>query len=280
LTANGDGAGATRIAVVTGAGRGFGREIARRLAARGFSVLATDIDLESAQETAQEIGSGAWAMALDVRDPEAHRRAAAQATEHGRLEVWVNNAGVIRTGKAWQHEDDEVRLIVESNLLGVIYGSRAAVSAMRSNPEGARIINISSLSAFGAVPGLTIYGATKHAVLGFSRSLQGDLDAAGIPIRVHAVCPDTADTPMVRERADEPDAAIVYSAPRFLTADEVADATVGLLDNPRVMAVIPRWRGVIIRAMANFPALELRLVPLFRKMGERRRRKDRAFVPR
>ena len=64
-------------AVVTGAGRGFGREIARRLAGRGFAVLATDIDFEAAGATAAEIGGGAWSMALDVRNPDAHRSAAA-----------------------------------------------------------------------------------------------------------------------------------------------------------------------------------------------------------
>ncbi|MEA2420389.1 MAG: hypothetical protein QOE60_2595, partial [Thermoleophilaceae bacterium] len=93
------------VAVVTGAGRGFGREIAKRLAGRGYTVLATDIDGEAAQATAAAVGG--FSQQLDVRDPEAHRRAARAAIDRGPLEVWVNNAGVLRTSKAWEHSDDE-----------------------------------------------------------------------------------------------------------------------------------------------------------------------------
>jgi NADP-dependent 3-hydroxy acid dehydrogenase YdfG len=91
-------------------------------------VLATDIDAEAALRTAHEVGG--FSAALDVRDPKGHRRVAAVATERGPLEVWVNNAGVLRTRKAWEHTDDEVRLLAEVNLLGLIWGSRAAVDSM------------------------------------------------------------------------------------------------------------------------------------------------------
>src|SRR4051794_21276947 len=124
-------------------------------------------------------------MALDVRDPEAHRAAATAAAERGPLKAWFNNAGILRTDKTWAHSDDQVRQMVEANLLGVIWGSRTAVEAMR--PGGGHIVNMASMSSFGPVPGLAVYGATKHAVLGFTGSLQGDLEQAGIPIRLHAV---------------------------------------------------------------------------------------------
>ena len=187
------------VAVVTGAGRGFGREVARRLAGRGYTVLCTDIDAESAAVTAEHVGG--FSMPLDVRDPDGHREAARLAAERGPLEVWVNNAGLLRTVKAWEHSDEEVRLLVDVNLLGVMYGSRAAVEAMRDGPgQNKHLINIASLSALSPVPGLAVYAATKHAVLGFTTSLQGDLNVARLPITVHAVCPDAADTEMVRER--------------------------------------------------------------------------------
>ena len=85
--------------MVTGAGRGFGRAIAARLARRGHFVLATDVDAGAAAAVAEEIGGAS--MTLDVRDPEQHRAAARAAAEHGPLEVWVNNAGVMRAGYAW-----------------------------------------------------------------------------------------------------------------------------------------------------------------------------------
>ncbi|MET0972953.1 MAG: SDR family oxidoreductase [Thermoleophilaceae bacterium] len=258
------------VAVVTGAGRGFGLEIARRLSGRGYTVLCTDVDEQAAAAGAEQVGG--FPMQLDVRDPEAHRAAARAAAERGPLEVWVNNAGVLRTVKAWEHSDGEVCQLVEVNLLGVIYGSRAAVEAMRTGPGGNRhIINLASLSALTGVPGLAVYAASKHGVLGFTSSLQGDLKLAGLPITVHAVCPDGADTQMVRERSADEDAAIIWSAPRLLTPEEVADRTVGLLDSKELVAVIPRWRGWVARGTAMLGRHGLHGADLLRRQGERKR---------
>jgi NAD(P)-dependent dehydrogenase (short-subunit alcohol dehydrogenase family) len=258
-------------AVVTGAGRGLGREIARLLAARGYGVLVTDLNLEGAQETAELLGERVWPMALDVRDPEAHRAAAARAREHGPLKVWVNNAGILRTEKAWEHTDEIVRTIVEANLLGVLWGSRTAVEAMRET--GGHIINMASLSSFGPAPGLAVYGATKHAVHGFSMSLQGDLDLAGVPIRVHAVCPDGVDTGMVRERQAEPDSAIIFSAPKLLQPADVAEKAVALLDSNKIVLAVPRNRAWQVRILATFPRAGLKVAELLKKVGERKRRR-------
>jgi NAD(P)-dependent dehydrogenase (short-subunit alcohol dehydrogenase family) len=145
---------ALATAVVTGAGRGIGREVAMRLAGRGYEVLATDVDEAAAQATAEAAGERCWAMAQDVRDPDSHRAVAGAATERGPLEVWVNNAGVLRTEKSWEHSDDAVRQMAEVNLLGVFWGARAAVDAMREG--GGHIINMASMSAFGPVPGLSV----------------------------------------------------------------------------------------------------------------------------
>jgi NAD(P)-dependent dehydrogenase (short-subunit alcohol dehydrogenase family) len=258
-------------AVVTGAGRGIGREIARQLAARGYGVLATDVNLDAALQTAELLGDRVWAMAHDVRDPEAHRAVAASAAERGPLKAWVNNAGILRTDKAWAHSDEEVRMLVEANLLGVLWGSRAAVEQMHAG--GGHIINMASMSSFGPVPGLAVYGATKHAVLGFTGSLQGDLERAGIAIRVHAVCPDAVDTGMVRERQAEPDSAIIFSAPKLLGPAEVAERAVALLDGDKIVLAIPRNRAWLTRIMAAFPRADLRLLELFRKAGERKRQR-------
>jgi short-subunit dehydrogenase len=118
---------------------------------------------------------------------------------------------------------------------------------------------------------MAVYAATKHAVLGFTSSLQGDLRAAGLPIRAHAVCPDGADTEMTRERFGEPDSAIIWSAPRMLSAAEAADAVVALLDSKRLVLVIPRWRGWIARSTALAGRHALASAELLGKLGERRR---------
>jgi len=257
------------VAVVTGAGRGFGRAIAARLARGGHFVLATDVDAEAVAAVAEEIGGDS--MQLDVRDPGQHRAAARAAAEHGPLEVWVNNAGVMRAGPAWEHSDDDVRLTCEVDLLGVIWGSLAAVDAMRGGRGDRHIVNIASLAALGPVPGLSMYAAAKHGVLGFTGSLQGDLLDAGIPITVHALCPDAADTPLLREHDHEPAAAINWSGPRLLTADEVAEHTVALLDSRKLVRVVPAWRGWGARVMSMAGRQALRAAPILRKQGDRHR---------
>jgi NAD(P)-dependent dehydrogenase (short-subunit alcohol dehydrogenase family) len=258
------------VAVVTGAGRGFGLEISKRLAARGYTVLATDVDAAAASATAELVGG--HSRQLDVRDAEAHRATARAATELGPLEVWVNNAGVLQTGKVWEQPDDQLRQIAEINLLGVIWGSRAAVDGMRDNGgRDMHIINLGSMSAFAPVPGLAVYAATKHAVLGFTGSMQGELMAAGLPISMHVVCPDGADTDMTRGQADRPESAIIWSGPRLLSAAEVADAAVGLLDSNKLVLGIPRRRAWLSRLAAVSGRRGLRFSERLRQQGERKR---------
>ena len=97
-------------AVVTGAGRGLGLEIARRLAGRGLAVNVTDVDAAAAANAAEEIGAGAWSTALDVRTPDACRAAARETAERaGSLDVWVNNAGILVTGFVWDHDEETRR---------------------------------------------------------------------------------------------------------------------------------------------------------------------------
>lgn len=260
-----------KTAVITGGGRGLGRLTAERVADRGFRVLVTDVDLASAEETARKIGRGAWAMKQDVRDPESHRKVAAAAAEKGPLKLWINNAGVLRAATAWAHPDDEVRMQIEVNVLGVMWGCRAAVGEMQKN-GGGQIINLGSMSSIVPPPGLAVYGASKHAVLGYSVSLQGDLDLAKVPIKVSCICPDAIDTDMVRGVADRRESALLFSAGKLLKPEKVADLIAGLVDKPRLVLVHPRSREVLARAMGPFPAIGLKVLERFRKVGEKNRR--------
>jgi short-subunit dehydrogenase len=254
-------------AVVTGAARGFGREIARRLVARGHRVLITDLDADTVGAAADELG--ATGMAADARVAADHRKVAAAAAELGPVAVWVNNAGVLRAAKAWEHPDDDVTLMIEANLLGVVHGSRAAVEVMRA--RGGHLLNIASMSAHGPVPGLAVYAATKSGVLNFSVSLQGDLDLDRIPIRVHALCPDPADTAMVRAEQGSRDTAILFAKRNLLTPEAVADAAVALLDGRRVVQSLPAVRAGLARTGAVLPRIGLPVLARMRAQGERRR---------
>jgi len=257
------------VAVVTGAGRGLGRKIAERLARKGYEVLVTDIDGAAASATAAAIGAGAWALPQDVRDPESHRTIARAATARGELEVWVNNAGVLVVGETWERPDADVRRMIEVNLLGVIWGCHAAVPVLA---EGGHLVNIASLSALVPAPGLAVYGATKHGVLGYSLSLAGELRRAGRRVHVSALCPDAIAGDMTDAVAHDAAAGLLFSSPTMLTLDEVAVAAVELLDHPRLVRTMPAYRAALIHLLRPFPALGLPLLEQVARLGRRRKR--------
>jgi short-subunit dehydrogenase len=257
-------------AVVTGAARGMGLEIARRLAARGYLVTVADVAEDAAAAAAEEIGGGAEAAALDVRDAGACELLAHRAAERGGgLAVWVNSAGILRCAPSWEHSERERRAMFDVNAHGLINGTLAALELMRPAGRG-HVINLISLAGLGAPPGETLYAATKHAALAFSLGTLYDLRVAGVEdVHIGAVCPDGVWTPMLRENVDDPHAAPSWSGV-MLDPGEVAEAAVALLDRPRPLLVMPRWRGTVARAYAAFPALAERLAP--RLMAQARRK--------
>ncbi|MEZ5095609.1 MAG: SDR family oxidoreductase [Nocardioides sp.] len=259
-------------AVVTGAGRGIGAVIAERLVARGYAVVCSDVDADAARRTSERIGAAAG-VGLDVRDPEAHRRAAETAVGHAPLTAWFNNAGVGHDGRLADLAEDELRRLVEVNLLGVIWGMRAALAAF--GPAGGDIVNTASLSAHGPVPGLSGYAATKAAVVSLTTSVNAETPRS---VRVHALGPDGVDTDMLTAMDDAGTAkALVHSGGRILTVDEAADAAVALLGSRRVVRTLPVWRGVVSRTTALTPGTSAYAVGAFEALGRRvmaKRRRD------
>jgi NAD(P)-dependent dehydrogenase (short-subunit alcohol dehydrogenase family) len=259
------------VAVVTGAGRGLGLEIARGLARRGLIVNVTDVDGDAATHAAAEISPTAWGSQLDVRDAEACKRIAAAAAERGPLAVWVNNAGVLVTGHVWEHDEDLRRTLFEVNSLGTINGSLAALELMRPVNRG-HLINVVSLAGLAAPPGEALYAATKHAAMAFTLGTLADLRRSGSSaISVTAVCPDGIWTPMLFDRLDDRDAAPSFSGV-LMRPERVAEAVVELLDKPRVVLTIPRYRGALVRLFDLFPGLAIHLLPLWFRDAERRQR--------
>jgi NAD(P)-dependent dehydrogenase (short-subunit alcohol dehydrogenase family) len=260
-------------ALVTGAGRGLGARIAEVLTARGHVVHVTDVDGDAAQQTAERIGGGAFASTLDVRDAEACAAAAREtAARTGRLAVWVNNAGVLFTGPAWTNTTEQRQLMLDVNVGGVMNGTLAAIDEMRG-AGGGHVVNIASLAGLVAVPGETVYSGTKHAVMGFSLSTQADLRRAKLDdIRISCVCPDGIWTPMLHDLLDDPEAALSFSG-RLLAVDEVAAAVDKVLDRPRQVTAVPRWRGVQVRIADAMPGLALKALPLIVGQGRRAQRR-------
>ena len=163
-----------RSVVVTGGARGIGRGIAERMVARGHRVVITDIDGEAAAATAAR-SSAADGLRQDVSDPGSHREVAAAAARHGVLAAWFNNAGVGDDGNLEDLTEAQVRRLVDVNLLGTLWGMRAAIEAFGS--DGGDIVNTASLSGLGPVPGYSVYAATKAAIVSASMSVDAETAA-------------------------------------------------------------------------------------------------------
>lgn len=256
------------VCVVTGGARGIGRGIAELMVARGHVVVISDIDEVAVSATAREIGAVAG-LAHDVRDPDAHHAVADEAGRHGRLRTWFNNAGVGDDGALTSLSDEQVRRLVEVNLLGTLWGTRAAIAGFGSG--GGDVVNIASLAGLGPVPGYSVYAATKAAVVSLTASVNAETPAG---VRVHALCPDGADTAMLA--AQDPDglgSQLTWSGGAILTVAEVAQAAVELVGSRRVIRALPSWRGGVMRSSALVPGAMQHASGIFAAQGRRAMRR-------
>jgi NAD(P)-dependent dehydrogenase (short-subunit alcohol dehydrogenase family) len=269
---------AMRTAVVTGAGGGLGSAIAIELAGRGFAVWATDVDPGAAAGTATEIGAEARAAALDVRDEAACRDLAGTVfAEAGSLDLWVNNAGVLSTGLAWEQGEATRAAMLSINAAGTMNGTVAALERMVPAGRG-HVVNVISLAGIVAAPGEVAYSASKHAAMAFTLGTLFDLRRAGHKgIKVSAICPDGAWTPMLADKLDDPDAAGSFSG-HLLTPEEVAKEVGKLTERPRPILIIPRWRGPLLRLFDLFPRLAIRLLPAVMWDARRRQRRYKKLI--
>jgi NAD(P)-dependent dehydrogenase (short-subunit alcohol dehydrogenase family) len=185
----GDQPGDVAVALVTGAGGGLGRACALDLAGAGRHVVVSDVEAEAAAATAGEVegaGGSAASIALDVSDRAAVEEAVRSIVDsHGRLDIVVNLAGVIRNQLLVKIEDDDFDLVLATHVRGTLNTMRAAIPHMRERGYG-RIVNTSSLAARGSIAGAS-YGAAKGAIEGLTRSAA--IEVARYGITVNCVAP-------------------------------------------------------------------------------------------
>jgi NAD(P)-dependent dehydrogenase (short-subunit alcohol dehydrogenase family) len=225
-----------RVAVVTGAGSGIGRAIARELAGRGFVTVVTDVDEAAARTVAEEIGGDrAWSDRLDVTDASAAGRVAdAVAQRHGRLDVWVSNAGISYMARFTDISEAELDRTLDVNLKGIFLCGQAAARTMRRLGRGGVIINTASMAGKqGRVPFLADYVASKFGVVGLTQAMAFELAADSI--RVNCVCPGYVATPM-QERELGWEAELRGVRPDDVKQLWIDDTPLGRLEQPEDVA--------------------------------------------
>ncbi|MEZ0366104.1 3-oxoacyl-ACP reductase FabG [Mycobacterium sp. pUA109] len=183
---------AERVAVVTGAGQGIGREIARTLVTHGARVILADINSDLAGEAATDVGG--TGVACDVTSPEQmHDLVTGVTTDLGRLDVFVNNAGITRDASLKKMSVEDFDTVVRVHLRGAWLGVREASAVMREQKSGS-IVNISSLSGKSGNPGQTNYSAAKAGIVGLTKAAAKEV--AHHNVRVNAIQPGLIRTPM------------------------------------------------------------------------------------
>ncbi|MBV6756385.1 SDR family NAD(P)-dependent oxidoreductase [Rhodococcus opacus] len=227
---------AGKAALVTGGGGGFGRAICRRLAAAGADIAVLDRDPVGGEATAaavREAGGVATFHKIDLTDPCAVREVVDSVVgEHGRLDIAVNNAGIGgEMVPLAEYPLDAWKQVIDVNLSSVFYCLQAELAAMASPASGGgSIINIASIMSTVAMPNISAYVASKHAVLGLTKAAAVEYGAHGV--RVNAVGPSfarvgfTADK--ISDDAQWDSMAAQHPLGRTATPDDIADAVAHL----------------------------------------------------
>jgi NAD(P)-dependent dehydrogenase (short-subunit alcohol dehydrogenase family) len=235
---------AGQTAAITGGARGIGRATAEALLRQGMRVAIGDVDLAAAQVTAQELGPAAVALPVDVTERESFAKFLDETeAQLGPLDVLINNAGIMPIGRFVDEDDLTAQRIVDINLHGVLLGTKLALARMIPRDRG-HIVNISSQAGKYGAPGGATYSATKHAVVGLTEAVRGELRLMGAHIDVSYVMPFAVNTELGSGLGR-------MRGMHLLQPTEVADAIVGALQHGTVEVWVPKSakRNIVLGAL-------------------------------
>jgi NAD(P)-dependent dehydrogenase (short-subunit alcohol dehydrogenase family) len=231
---------AGKTAVVTGAGSGIGRSLARRWAAADMRVVVADVEPDALADTAIELGGAVVAVPTDVTVPREVERLADRAYEaFGAVDVLCNNAGVFQGGLLWEctHADFEWTLGV--NLWGILHGVRAFVPRMVAAGTEGHVVNTISMAGLATTPFSGPYNVSKFAAMAATECLAHDLATVGAPIKVSAVCPGLVDTAISRSRRNRPAALVTEQSDGAAFVEQaLADGTAGSMSPDEVADLV------------------------------------------
>lgn len=235
-----------QVALVTGGARGIGKATAQAFARQGMTVAIGDLDATLAEQAAAEIGNGAVGLALDVTNRESFESFVATAEERlGPIDVLVNNAGIMALGRFLDEDDATAARQIDINLHGVIYGMKIALQRMQPRNTG-HIVNIASQAGKYGAPGGATYSATKHAVIGLTEAVRGELRLESSDIELSYVMPYVVNTELGAGAAQA-------RGFKNLEPGDVADAIVDALKHRVVDVWVPKQSRHTHRLTALLP---------------------------
>jgi NAD(P)-dependent dehydrogenase (short-subunit alcohol dehydrogenase family) len=256
------------VVVITGASSGFGRAAALAFAREGASVSLAARGREALEDTAhacRQVGADALVVTADVGDAEAVDQLANRTVERfGRIDVWVNNAGVILYGRFEDCPAEDFERVVRTNVLGQVHGARAALRQFRKQGRGV-LINMGSVWGRVSSPQVSAYVASKHAVRAFSECLREELRDEP-DIEVATMLPQAADTPIFAH-AGNYTGRQVCPIPPLVTAEEVADGILACVRDPKREVTFGRAGRLVGVFHMVAPGLYLKLLPPFFERG-------------
>ncbi len=264
-----------KVTIITGAAGGIGSSTARLFAQQGAVLVLTDIrnkELQELGETMKDSGTKIMIVEQDIRDPESWKSLVEKVRKkYGRIDILINNAGVIQPGAAEKISLDEVQHQVSVNFSGTMNGCRAVLPAMKKQGSG-KIVNVASLGGIVPMPGEVVYSATKFAIRGYSLSLHAELHKS--PVGVAVVCPDSVDTPQ-HDYELQYDEAVLSFIGDPLKPEKVARGILKAVRTNKAEVLVPFGMGIFCRIGMAFPRLYFFLLPLLEKIGSRTIKKRR-----
>jgi 3-oxoacyl-[acyl-carrier protein] reductase len=254
-----------KVTIITGAANGIGHNLATDLIARGGHTLVL-CDIDHDKLNSEFADSGADCHRLDVTDAGNWKMLIdTVVSEQGQLDLICNIAGIVEP--AWVHEAeiDSIDRQIDVNVKGVLYGTKLAAEQMVRQGNG-HIINIASLAGIAITPGISFYGASKHAVRGFSLTMATELRPKGI--YVTCICPGVVETGMLDDQIDRPEGAISFAGGKPLTTAQVSQAIQKAIVKRPIEVCLPS--SFFPKLVNAFPSLGARLYGQFNKIGSNR----------
>ena len=244
-----------QVAAITGGARGIGKETARALIREGVRVAIGDLDLETAKQTAEELGAGTIALELNVTHRSSFERFVSDVEDQlGPLDILINNAGIMQLGPYLEEDERTTRRMIDINIYGVHHGSQLALERFVPRGRG-HLVNVASMAGKNGFSYGATYCGTKHYVVGLSEGLRNEVRGSGVdvsvvmPVAVHTELGSGLATPRgIKQVQPEDVAAEIVSALKDGRFDVFVPRSMGALTH--VTSALPRRaREGMTRAM-------------------------------